>query len=124
MDLTLAKHLNSFGNLGWETVGLHGSDHHPIVSKWGVHDDSELGTPIDDSCDKIRYMYDKANWEQFNTDALKVDWGVCTDENLNTYRDNIINRLTEISKCNIPYKEINQKYLEYRFSLPSIHWPI
>ena len=110
VDLTIASNLKSFRNLSWETVGLHGSDHHPILSKWGLYDNNiRIEGSQGNQEERVRFKYEEANWGKFKIDADLIDWVGCKDNNNNTYRKNLINCITEISKSNIPTKGGKQK---------------
>ena len=104
VDLTLSKNLNKLNNITWETIDPHGSDHHVILTKWGkIYREEFLGK------EEMRSKFNmkRADWETFRNKSENHEWITLTDIDIEKYRENIIESLTEICKESIPTQSQN-----------------
>ena len=100
IDLTISKVKTNIGNHTWETLDPHGSDHLPILSTWGPninYNEVEMG--------KIRFRLDKANWDDFSELWRGVEVTEIADEDITTYKNNLVYKFKEIAKQSMPYKD-------------------
>ena len=105
VDLTLSIKLKGITNLSWETLTPHASDHHPILSKWGISGNNERDEIENYDSNTLRYKFDKADWTNLEQEANNVEWEECINENINKYRDNIFKNITTLCNNSIPLKK-------------------
>ena len=77
MDLTLCKNLKKIHNLSWETLPLHGSDHHPIITKWGKNIQQTNRDGNKENKLSNKFNYSKADWLTIEEEAVQIDWESC-----------------------------------------------
>ena len=102
IDLTMTQNLEIFVFDKWDRIGLHGSDHHPILSNFSSKekDISQNDTIIENP----KYDFHKADWDSFERIANEKKWENLEDVDVNKHRDNIINTIFEICDTTIPKK--------------------
>ena len=79
-----------------------------ITTQFYVDSNEEIIDEVDGEDQRIKFCLDKANWDLFEREATTTTWENCIDIDINSYRNNIVTKITEISKNNIPFKESNR----------------
>ena len=117
VDLTISKG-NICRNISWELMDLHGSDHFPIMSKWGRKVDKTKTEENETNTEKFNFNTNKANWDSFHNKCDNTNWVEINDEDVEAYRKLIIDNITEICKETIPHKNIVNKNTKKYRSVP------
>ena len=55
------------------------------------------------------FTYDRGNYQAFSNDLVQTDWQTLKSENINTYAENIIERITTLANKHVPNWLINAR---------------
>ena len=55
------------------------------------------------------FIYDRGNYQAFSNDLVQTDWQILKSENINTYAENITERINTLANKHVPNRLINAR---------------
>ena len=55
------------------------------------------------------FIYDRDNYQAFSNDLVQTDWQTLNSENINTYTENITERIASLANKHVPNRLLNAR---------------